>query len=133
MSIQLIEALEKAVASEDLATAHMPDASVRVQFAAGDWHKVCEALKDARAEYDASSNINASSQEDISALRNECELLKKLIEDLKRELEDASKLPPPLLELDTGTTSNEDKKSFATYDGGPNEVEVPKSLSKRGK
>lgn len=86
MSIQLIEALEKAVAAEELATAHMPDASVRVQFAAGDWHKVCEALKAAR---DAVSADQAT----IARLTDDLAVAHAKIDDLTSEKKQDAHVP----------------------------------------
>jgi len=50
MSRHLIETLESALAG--LAQEVHKDASVLVQFAAGDWHKIKEALRLARAALD---------------------------------------------------------------------------------
>lgn len=62
MSIKLIETLEAAISNlaQEARDTFMHDASVLVQFAAGDWEKIKEALKGARTELDAKLQHNVA-------------------------------------------------------------------------
>ena len=58
MSLHLIETLESAC--KNIAQEFDKDASVLVQFAAGDWAKIKDALKAARAKWDEDTAAQAA-------------------------------------------------------------------------